>query len=600
MATLPRILTSSASRNFGLCLCLTLGLGLGVGWGLPGSTGQAAENPYPPGLDSKPQEGVPKGEVIKGEYLSGTNSVFPGTFRNYSIYIPAGLDRSKPAPLMVMQDGGGYEAVNVLNNLIAKKEIPAQIGVFVSHGRVRARTTNALDRFNRSYEYDGLGGNYAKFLIEEFLPHVEKTHHVTLSTNPDDRAIAGASSGGIAAWTAAWERPDSFHRVFTSVGTYVGLRGGNNIPTLVRKTEPKPIRIFLQDGENDLNIYGGDWWMANQEMERSLVFAGYDVNHAWGKGGHDGNQATQVFPDALRWLWRDYPTPIVANAEGKSKQPVMTDILVPGEGWKLIGEGYKFTEGPAVNLRGEVFFSDIPNSRIHKVSLDGKVSVFAENTGEANGLMFGPDGRLYACANSKKQIVAYTEDGKSTVIADGIESNDLCITHTGNLYVTDPTHKQVWLIQPNGTKRVVDTGLRFANGVRLSPDQSLLYVADTQAQFVYSYQIAADGSLEYKQKYYHLHLADGSVQSGADGMTLDTQGRLYVATESGIQFCDQAGRVNGIIPKPQNKWLAHLVFGGAEFNTMYITCSDKVYARKTKVRGVMSSQPPIKPPAPRL
>ena len=559
-----------------------------------------AENPYPPGPDSKPQEGVPRGEVIKGEYLSGTKSVFPGTFRNYSIYIPAQLDRSKPAPLMVMQDGGGYEAVNVLNNLIAKKEIPAQIGVFVSHGRVRAHSTNALDRFNRSYEYDGLGGNYARFLIEEFLPHVERTHHVTFSTNADDRAIAGASSGGIAAWTAAWERPDSFHRVFTSVGTYVGLRGGNNIPTLVRKTEPKPIRIFLQDGENDLNIYGGDWWMANQEMERSLVFAGYDVNHAWGKGGHDGNQATQVFPDALRWLWRDYPAPIVANAEGKSKQPVMTDVLVPGEGWKLVGEGYKFTEGPAVNLRGEVFFSDIPNSRIHKIALDGTVSVFAEGTGEANGLMFGPDGRLYACANAKQQILAYTEDGKSTVIADGIESNDLCITHGGNVYVTDPTHKQVWLITPDGNKRIVDTGLRFANGVRLSPDQSLLYVADTQAQFIYSYQIADDGTLEFKQKYYHLHLADGSVQSGADGMALDTGGRLYVATELGIQFCDQAGRVNGIIPKPQNKWLAHLVFGGPDFSTMYITCSDKVYSRKTKVHGVLSSQPPIKPPAPRL
>ena len=560
----------------------------------------AAENPYPPGPDSKPQEGVPKGEVIKGVYLSGTNSVFPGTFRTYSIYIPQQLDRSRPAPLMVLQDGGGYEAVNVLNNLIAKKEIPAQIGVFVSHGRVRAHSTNALDRFNRSYEYDGLGGAYARFLMEEFLPHVERQHHVTFSSNPDDRAIGGASSGGIAAWTVAWERPDAFHRVFTSVGTYVGLRGGNNIPTLVRKTEPKPIRIFLQDGENDLNIYGGDWWMANQEMERALKFAGYDVNHAWGNGGHDGYLATQVFPDALRWLWRDYPAPVKANAEGKSKQPVVTDVLLPGEDWKLVGEGYRFTEGPAVNTRGEVFFSDIPNSRIHKVGLDGRVTVFAENTGEANGLMFGSDGRLFACANARKQILAYTEDGKSTVIADGLESNDLAITHGGNIYVTDPPHKQVWLITPDGKKRVVDTGLRFPNGVRLSPDQSLLYVADTQAQFIYSYQIADDGSLEYKQKYYHLHLVDGSVQSGADGMALDTQGRLYVATEMGIQFCDQAGRVNGIIPKPQNKWLAHVVFGGANFDTMYITCSDKVYSRKTRVHGVLSSQPPIKPPAPRL
>src|SRR5687768_16755124 len=191
--------------------------------------------------------------------------------------------------------------------------MPVVIGVFIAPGRVKALDAKTgLDRFNRSFEYDGLGDNYARFLLDELLPFVEtqKTadgREIKLSKDGNDRCIAGASSGAICAFTAAWERPDAFRRVFSAIGTYVGLRGGNDYPTLIRKFEPKPIRVYLEDGENDLNIYGGDWWMANQEMERALKFAGYEVSHAWGTGGHDGKHATEVFPDAMRWLWKDWP-----------------------------------------------------------------------------------------------------------------------------------------------------------------------------------------------------------------------------------------------------------------------------------------------------
>jgi gluconolactonase len=560
-------------------------------------SGVAAENPYPPGPDSRKQDDVPHGELIKGVF--DQSRIFPGTIRDYTVYIPQQLDRSKPAPSMTLQDGGGYSAPNVFDNLIHKKEIPPLVGIFVMHGRVKALATNALDRFNRSYEYDGLGDSYARFLLDELFPFIEKKHNVKLSDDPNQRAIGGASSGAICAFTCAWERPDAFRRVFSSIGTYVGLRGGDVYPTLIRKTEPKPIRIFLQDGENDLNIYGGDWWMANQMMERALVFAGYDVNHAWGKGAHDGNQATQVFPDALRWLWRDYPAPIVANAGGKSKQP-MWQVVDPAESWQLVSEGHKFTEGPAANSKGELFFTDIPNSRIHKVGLDGKVRIFAENTGSANGLNFGPDGKLYACANAKKQIVAFDEQGKATIVAGDLESNDLAINHAGNLYVTDPGNRQVWFIPKDGQKRVVDKGIAQPNGVVLSPDQSLLYVADTKGQFVYSFQIQPDGSLADKQRYFHLHLVDGSSQSGADGMTVDARGYLYVTSELGLQVCDQAGRVNFILPKPHQAWLSNATFGGPDLNELYVTVGDKVYKRKMRVAGVLSANAPIKPPAPRL
>lgn len=578
----------SALLRLGLCLVAFL---------LAGTLTAFAADDYQPGPDSQPQEGVPKGEVTK--YKFDQSKIFPGTTRDYWVYVPKQYDPAKPAPVMVFQDGIIYSAPVAFDNLIHKKEIPPLIGVFVMHGRVKAHSTNAVDRFNRSYEYDGLGDNYARFLLDELLPHIATEQKLNFTTNGNDRAIAGSSSGGVCAFTAAWERPDAFRRVFTSIGTYVGLRGGNEYPTLIRKTEPKPIRIFLQDGSNDLNIYAGDWWMVNQEVERALVFAGYDVNHVWGDGGHNGKHATAVFPDALRWLWRDYPAPIVANAERKSKQPLM-DILIPGEEWQMVAEGCKFTEGPAANAQGEVFFTDIPNNRIHKIGLDGKVTVFKEDTGGANGLMFGPNGKLYACQNGRKRIAAYDSDGKEEVIAEDIESNDLAVAHNGNIYFTDPRNKKVWLLNDKREKRVVDEGINSPNGLRLSPDQSLLYVADTRGQFVYSFQIQPDGLLAHKQRYYYLHLVDGSTQSGADGMTVDAQGRLYVTTEMGIQICDQAGRVNGIISKPQNKWLANAVFGGRGLDTLFVTCSDKVYKRKTKVTGVLSFRAPTQPPPPRL
>jgi sugar lactone lactonase YvrE/enterochelin esterase-like enzyme len=546
--------------------------------------------------------GVPKGEVTK--YSFDGSKVFPGTIRDYWVYVPKQYDPAKPACLYVNQDGVQYNAPAVFDELIHKKEMPVVIGVFVMHGRVKAPSDGALDRFNRSLEYDGLGPDYARFLLDELLPDVEskKTadgRPIRLSREGNDRAIGGASSGAICAFTAAWERPDAFRRVFSAIGTYVGLRGGNDYPTLIRKYEPKPLRVFLQDGSHDLNIYSGDWWMANQEMERALTFAGYEVNHAWGEGGHDGRHATTIFPDAMRWLWKDWPTPVKAGAGSSQLQ----QILIPGEGWTLVADGYKFTEGPAANAKGEVFFNDIPASETYKIGLDGKVSLFASGTGGANGQAFGPDGRLYAVSHGTK-VLAYDADGKSKVIADGIRGNDLVVRHDGGVYVTNPSGNgkgpsEVWYVSPQGEARVVDTGLKFANGATLSPDQSLLYVADSRSHWVYSYQVHPDGSLAFKQRYYHLHVPDTADDSAADGLRVDRDGRLYVATRMGIQVCDQAGRVNCIIPTPNGK-VANLCFGGEGFDTLFATCGDRVYKRKVKVKGANAFEAPLKPAAPRL
>jgi gluconolactonase len=541
---------------------------------------------------------IPTGEVIKAEF--DQSRVYPGTWREYWVYVPQQLDRSKPAPVMVFQDGIQYNAPKVFDELISQKAVPPIVGVFVMHGRVRAPSADALDRMNRSFEYDAVSGDYARFLLDELLPHISKAHDLALSTDPNDRAIAGNSSGAIAAFTAAWQRPDAFRRVFSAIGTYVGLRGGHEYPVLIRKTEPKPLRIFLQDGQNDLNNYTGSWWVANQDMLSALEYAGYDVRHEWGDGEHNSRHATAIFPEVLKWLWRDWPAAIKANAAGQSKQDVY-QLLIPGEEWQLVSEGHRHTDGPAVSATGEIYFTDPANNRIHKVGLDGKVSTFAENTNGANGLMFGPDERLYAGLTRTRQIVAYDASGKPEVLAEDLPSNDLAVNVKGDLYVTDSANKKVWFLPKGAKPRVVDEGIEFPNGVLFSPDQTLLYVSDYTGQLSWVFQIQPDGSLAHKQKYFYVHMPDAATRSGADGMAVDTDGRLYIATSLGVQVFDQIGKCHAIIPAPQHgSSLSNVEFGGPNMDEMYVTNGDKVFKRKTKVKGVVSWQKPIKPAPPRL
>jgi len=566
----------------------------------------SAIDDYVPGPDSKPQPGVPKGDVIK--FALDDSKFFPGTHHDCWVYVPAEYSPDHPTCVYVGQDGIGFNAPTVFDNLIYKKEMPVTIGIFVKPGVLLAANTNtALDRYNRSYEYDGLGDNYARFLLEEILPAVEKMsatdgRPIHLSHSGNDRAIAGASSGGICAFTVAWERPQEFSRVFSAIGTFVDLRGGSRYPTLIRKFEPKPIRIYLQDGSSDQNKYGGDWWMANQTMERALTFAGYEVNHAWGDGMHSGKHATAIFPDVMRWLWHDWPQPVKGQPTGND---TLTNILIPGEDWQIAGQGYGSADGPAVNARGEVFFNDTRTSKTYKIALDGQITEFLTDSQRGNGQSFGPDGRLYSAANKNSQIIAFTPDGQPAVLAENIRGNDLAVAHNGNVYVTDPppgsTNRPsyIWLIKPGGEKQIVDTGLKLADGITLSPDQSLLYVNDYHSHWVYSYAIQPDGTLADKQRYYWLQERDADDDSGADGMRVDRDGRLYVASRMGIQVCDQAGRVQCILPVP-NGHVVNLCFGGENFDTLYATCGDKVYKRKLHTTGANSWSEPNKPTAPRL
>ncbi len=560
---------------------------------------------YPEDPASVEQPGVPKGEIIK---LSFSNSkIFPGTTRDYWIYVPVQYQADKPACVYVNQDGIQWKAPTVFDNLIHKKEMPVTIGVFVTPGRVlSANTQTSLDRFNRSFEYDGLGDNYARFILEEILPEVEKQttsdgRAIRLSKNGNDRAIGGSSSGAICAFTAAWERPDAFSRVFSAIGTYVGLRGGERYPTLVRKTAPKPIRIFLQDGANDLNIYAGDWWKANETMERALVFAGYEVNHTWGEDGHNGRQGTSIFPDVMRWLWKDWPQTIKT---GNSKNQFLSDLLIPGSDWELVGDGYSFTEGTAVNAAGEFYFNDIPNSKTYKVNPAGKPVLINSDAKRGSGSIFGPDGKRYVVAGATRQILRYDADEKFEVVADSLPGNDLVVARNGNVYITAPDGQErpskIYLIRPNGEKIVVDQGLRFANGITLTPDQTQLYITESTSHWVWIYSIKPDGTLANKQRYGWLHVKDADENSWSDGLKCDTAGRVYVSTRIGVQVLDQTGRVNAIIPLPGNMDAANVCFAGANFDTLYVAARDKVWRRRLKTRGANAFADPLRPVNPRL
>jgi len=261
---------------------------------------------YETHADSREQPGVPKGTVK--QMPPWESKIFAGTKRDWWVYVPAQYRPETPAAVMVFQDGVVPKdfVPTVFDNLIAKKDMPVTVGIFIMPG------INADGRPNRSFEYDTLSDQYARFLLDEILPEVEKT--VKLRHDGASRAISGASSGGICAFTVAWERPNEFSKVLSWIGSFTNIasgktvrEGGHNYEALVRKTNPKkPIRVFLQDGENDLDNANGNWPLANQTLAKSLAFKGYDYRFEYGHGFHSNRHGRAILPDSLRWLWRGY------------------------------------------------------------------------------------------------------------------------------------------------------------------------------------------------------------------------------------------------------------------------------------------------------
>ena len=403
---------------------------------------------------------VPKGEIIPCSLLPG--NIFPGAAHDYWIYVPRQYDPAVPACVYVNQDGIQFDAPKVFDQLIAAKEMPVTIGIFVAPGKTAPVRPGTPPCYSRSLEYDGLGDAYARFLLEELLPDAQRktasgNRPIRLSSKGSDRCIGGASSGGICAFTAAWERPEEFSRVYSAVGTFVALRGGNNYPWMIRKCEPKPIRIFLQDGTRDQNIYCGDWWTANQDMDRALVFAGYEASHAWGEEGHaSGGHAARVFPDAMRFLWKDWPAMPKA---GNSRNAFLSGLASPDETWKpseeklpppdtvLLADGSRYVVQSAPDGSGKIRF----------VGADGKQSIVDPTASAPSVLALSPDhSLLFAADNRSHRVYSYQIRPDGTLTAkqprfffhvpaneDGCAISGIAVDRAGRLYAATSMGVQV-------------------------------------------------------------------------------------------------------------------------------------------------------------
>ncbi len=431
--------------------------------------------------------------------------------------------------------------------------------------------------------------------------------------------MMGGSTGGIGSFTVAWQRPDAFRRVYSMIGTYVGMRGGDRYPVLVRKTEPKPLRVFLQDGSKDGwpgGLEFGDWWMTNQEMERALTFSGYEVNHSWGVLGHEGSHGESILPDVMRWLWKDWPNPVQA---GSSKNSMIHAVLQPQENWApalttpatapanasngpvyrnpSVLNSHATAAALACDSAGRVYVQNPSSGRIDRINTNGTTERFATVSPGNNGIAFGADERMYVAETAKGRILALNEQGHVAVIAEGMRGAGLTITQAGNIYITEPNDAapetgKVWLIRPNGTKSVVAKGLDGPSGIALTPDGLWLCVAESKGHHAYSYRVERDGTVRYGEPYYWFHVPDTANDSGVGQVCMDRDGYAYAATRMGVQIFDRNGRVRAILPVAANQ-LAGICFGGSDMQTLYVSTGNTVYRRKLKSVGFPASAAPI-------
>jgi gluconolactonase len=560
---------------------------------LAGSTTRASGGMgvTPPSTYVSPEirpEAVLKGE-IKDCTFSGS-SIFPGTQRQVTVFIPAQYDGSRPACVYVKADGYNPREKSLLETLIATKEMPVTIGVFVKPGELPATFKDTIGRRNRCFEYDGVGDNNVRFLVEELLPFVARRFDLKLSTSGNDRCIAGGSSGGIAAFNAAWERPGEFSRVYANSGSFVAFRGGHEFPTLVRKFEAKPIRAFLTTGTGDMENCAGDWFLLDQEMDKALKFSGYDYSFRIIDGGHVAGYY-DYYQEAMSFLWKGWPEPVRAGPSA----PRVRDIILPDEPWQLVAKDRRDVKGPACNARGEVFFVDGSEDKIHRIDLDGKINEFFPDAGRADGLTVGPKGELFAVSGRTGRVMSYDASGVGSLVVDGLHGRHILATPDGALYVTGDgggpgESGGVWFLK-GGNKTLVASGLKLATGLAYRPDRWLLSVADGRSKWAYSYQINADGTLGNGERFFWLHVPDWEDDAGAESVCYAREGPMLVATRWGIQVCADDGPTQVILPMPDRGRPVGVCLGGREMDTLFAFCGDKIWKRKVRIHAVGAFTP---------
>jgi enterochelin esterase-like enzyme/sugar lactone lactonase YvrE len=562
----------------------------------------SAWEPHP---DAVEKENVPHGTVEKMGVFEST--IFKDTTREWSVYVPAQYKKDVPAALMIFQDGHSYVDVKgrwrvpiVFDNLIARGDMPPTIAVFINpgHEKSKPRPENPWKGSNRSYEYDSLGDRYARFLLEEIIPEIEKRY--TISSDPELRAICGASSGGICSFTVAWERPDAFRKVLSTIGSFTNLRGGNIYPSLIRKTEPKPIRVFLADTSGDLDNPFGNWPLSNKLMASSLQYMGYDTRFEWAEGfAHSADHGGGLFPEAIKWLWRKEKHVAALDTKGDLKNDMtLLRLLMPNENWQVVADKLGFADAPCTDADGNFYFSDMKAPAVYKINVsDGKRTEIAKEA--ISGMEFGPGRLLYGCQGASSRVISLDPNsGAIQVIATEVAPNDLAVTKDGFIFITETKHQRVTRINiKSGEVKPVATGVNRPNGIALSNDGGTLAVSDSAGEYTWTFRVNPDGTLDAQMPNMTMRLPidpkgefnfnePPPYQKGSkgDGMAVDKSGRYYVTSAVGVQIFDPTGRQCGVLPKRnETAPLTSCVLAGPNHEYLYITHGDTIYRRKLAV-----------------
>ena len=563
---------------------------------------------WQPHADALPRDDVPHGRIEPMPRLE--SRVYPGTTREWSVYVPAQYRPEAQAAVMIFQDGHAYRDPNgrfrvpvVFDNLIARGEMPPTIAVFVDPGHETAKPEpkGPWQASNRSVEYDSLGDRYARFLTEEIIPAVEA--RFTIAKDPSMRALCGMSSGGICSFTAAWERPDAFGRVLSHIGSFTNIRGGDAYPSLVRKTEPKPLRVYLEDVGGDVDNEFGSWPLANRQMAAALRSMGYDMRFDYADGfGHDGDHGGMLFPDALRWLWRTETHESRFDTSDKlgGDRPIRRQIM-PGESWTVVADGLGFADATCTDDAGNFWFCDMKAPAIWRI--DAATAARTEVAKEAvSGLEFGPDGLLYGCQGGKQRIV--TIDPRSGAVAEvavGVAPNDLAITAGGHLFFTDTKQGRVCHVATGAKRpaevRTVAEGIAGPNGIVLTRDGGILAVSEHRGQRVWTFRVHPDGTLDAGMPTMTLrrpidpkgafdrHAPPPYVaESRGDGMAVDASDRFYVTSALGIQVFDPTSRLCGVFAPPHaGRGPTSCILAGPGHEYLYVTSGDTVHRRRLKI-----------------
>jgi enterochelin esterase-like enzyme/sugar lactone lactonase YvrE len=559
---------------------------------------------WEPHPDAAPQDNVPKGAIEKMDPWE--SKIFPGTTRDWAIYVPAQYKKAEPAALMVFQDGEGARNITgrwrvpvVFDNLIARGDMPPTIAVFINPGHDKSQPRQNGRYSNRSLEYDSLGDRYVRFLSEELIPEVRKRYNI--SDDPEMHAIGGSSSGAICAFTAAWERTDFFRKVYNSVGSFTNLRGGDAYPSLVRKTEPRPIRVYMADTSGDVDNPFGSWWWANQQMASSLAYMGYDVRFDQAEGyAHNADFGGAKFPEAMKWLWRkEKHTPTYNTSGDLGGDLTLLNLLIPGESWEVAADNLGFADALCPDKNGNVYFCDMKAPAIYRISAkDGAKAEIAKES--VSGLEFSPDGSLlYACQGSKNRVISINPStGEVKTVAEGVKPNDLAVTSDGFILFTDTGASQVTRINPKtGEVMPVDTGITKPNGIALSNDGGTLAVSDYGGTQTWTFRVNAGGVLDAKMPTMPMRLAINqkgdfrfnepppyAETTHGDGMAVDKAGRYYVTSDLGVQVFDPTGRPCGVLPiVDPGQPLVACILAGEGHSSLYIAHGSRILRRKLTV-----------------